>query len=105
MHTSPVSLDEEGQRIAKRGSVGIMSLLVGGALALAGLLLYLRIAPQPNLILIEIWFAAPGLVVGLGISAINRHLKRTLAAHHVSLDEGERVSDSAEAWPQSGRTH
>lgn len=87
-------LNDEGKRIAKRGGRRIFSLLIGTALSYIGLLLYLKIAPQPNLALIEIWLAGPGIVLPLGITLINRHLKRTLPKHQVSDDVNDRTTDS-----------
>ena len=88
------SLDDEGKRIAKRGSRGIFSLLIGCVLSYIGLLLYLKIAPQPNLTLIEIWFVGTSVVVSLGIGIINGHLNRTLPRHQVSDDVNDRTNDS-----------
>ncbi len=78
------SLTDEGKRISKRGGRGIFSLFLGCVLSYCGLLLYLAIAPQPNLVLIEIWFAGTGGTTGLGIAMITRHLNRTLPRHQVS---------------------
>ena len=89
-------LNDEGKRIAKRGGRRIFSLLIGTALSYIGLLLYLKIAPQPNLTLIGIWLAVPGVVLPLGISLINRHLDRALPRHQVSddVDVNDRTTDS-----------
>ena len=87
-------LNEEGKRIARRGSRGIFSLLIGTALSYIGLLFYVKIAPQPNLTLIEIWFAIPGGVLSLGIPLINRHLNRTLPRHQLSDDVNNRITNS-----------
>ena len=87
-------LNDEGKRIAKRGGRHIFSLLIATALSYIGLLLYLKIAPQPNLRLIEIWLAGPVVVLSLGITLINRHLKHTLPRHRVSDYVNIRTTDS-----------
>jgi hypothetical protein len=87
-------LNDEGKRIAKRGGRCVFSLLIATALSYIGLLVYLRIAPQPNLPLIEFWFAGPGIVSSLGITLINRSLSHTLRRYQVINGVNERTTDS-----------
>ena len=86
-------LNDEGKRIAKRGGRHLYSVFIATALSYICLLLYLKIAPQPNLALIELWFAVPGVVLPLGITLINRHLNRTLPRHQISETDNEQISE------------
>jgi len=86
-------LNDEGKSIAKRAGRATFALLIGTALSYVGLLVYLKMAPQPNLTLIEIWVVAPGVVLSLGITLINNHLNRTLPNYQIS-DDGDQVTDS-----------
>ncbi len=87
-------LNDEDKWIAKRGRRRMFSLMIYSVLSNIGLLLYLKIAPQPNLMLIEIWFAGTGAALGLGITTITGHLDRTLPRHQVSDDVNDRTTDS-----------
>ncbi len=87
-------LNDEGRRIAKRGSRGFFFVLIGCVLSYTGLLLYLKFAPQPKLTLIEIWFVGTGAAVSVGIGIINGHLNRTLPRHQISDDVNNRTTDS-----------
>ena len=89
------SLDDGGKRIAKRGSRGIFYVkMIPCILSYIGLLLYLKIAPQPNLMLIEFWFAGTSAAVGLGLITNTGHLNRTLPRHQVSDDVNDRTTHS-----------
>lgn len=92
MHVPDNLLDEEGKRIARRGRRRIFSLWIVTALLYTALLIYLTVAPRPNLILVEIWFAAPGVGLTLGVSLIHRHLNRTLPRHQVSVEVNHSTS-------------
>ncbi len=72
--------DLVSRRAGERGGRRIDSLLIAAAVSYLGLLCYLQIAAQPNLMLIEIWFAAPGAVLTIG-TLIDRHPDRTHARH------------------------
>ncbi len=93
MRLSDQMLNEDGKRIAQRGRRSVFRLYIGTALLYLGLLIYLTIAPQPNLILVELWFAGPGIALSLGITMINWHLNRTLPGYKLPENSNAQATD------------
>jgi len=89
------TLNDEGKRISKRGSRCNFSLLIGCVLSYSGLLLYIEIAPQPNLTLIDFWFVGTGAALGLGSIMITGYLNRTLPRYQVLDGIDDRTTDSS----------